>query len=661
MLSFGAGAFLFGLLALAVPILAHLIQREMAVRLRFPSIRFITRAHKPRDERRRLRDLFLLVLRLLALAALVLVFAQPRWEPKPATAASETDGETILLVDASASMAGWNGFEEARARALKEIEERPDRRIGMIIFAHDILAELPPGSEPQALKAALETGRPHPARGRPGEALNRALKALSENERGELIIISDFGESTWLTGLPTIPTDIEVAFHRVGSEERSQGNVGIVDLDVFPFADGGSRTVVRVRNYGTTAVRLPVRIEADDQEWSTVVDLQPGQTRPVPFESDSRHRTKAVAILPEDAYGGDNRYYFWMGRPPAVRVVAFLPGLEEPERAEDFFFVRLALEAAAEGDWVQFAPIASNQSFLEAGALSEAGAVFLPGSMAYLDREQALAVRQFCENGGVVLITPGRSALRMFREMAAAGLGNHQFEGMTAQAAHLGEVSHPGWIHPDSNLGRLFTGAAARDLLGINVFRYARLRPDPAAEVLIRSESGDALLLKQGIGQGLVYLAAFGFGPEDSDIRVRPSFVPLLREIFSEAATEDITGLELETGQALPAILARRGGQATWTDQPGAFEIDGLQAAVNIAPSEGSPAQVAPNLRADEREEAPAHPHPSRGLPENAPSTASIPLWPWMVLLAAIAFALETAFAYLGVVRERQPTDHTHG
>ncbi|MCC5806910.1 MAG: BatA domain-containing protein [Opitutales bacterium] len=644
MLTFGAAGFLFGLLALAAPVIAHLMQREMALPVRFPSIRFITLARQPREERRRLRDLLLLAMRLLLLAAIVFALAQPQWEPRAAAAAPADGHETIILVDTSASIGGWDGLAEAREALRDVLAERGDRRVGLVLFAHRVLEQLEPGAAPADVRRIVDEAQAVPARGRPGEALREAFVLFGGEGERELVVISDFNESTWLTELPAVPDGIDVTPVTVGTAGRAEGNAGILEARVFPYGDEGSRTVLRVRNYGDEAVTLPVEIESAGRRLRREVTLDPGQTRPVTFETQHRERAPAVARLPDDPYPGDNEHHFWTGRPPALRVLAFLPQMEEPERADDYFFTRLALEANVEGDWVNFEPASSSRAFFSAEVLAEARAVYLPGTLAYLDRGQLDALRAWVEEGGVVLATPGRSPLRMFRALANAGLGNHRFDQMTAPPGAAREIDHPGWINPESRFSRIFDEGARRDLFGVNLLRYARFEADSEATVILRSESDNPLLTQQSVGRGSVYVAAFSFGPDFTDIRVRPTFVPLVREIFSEAATGEGGVLELETGAAPPASLARRGVTGERLARPGLIEADGIHASVNIPPAEGSLRQVDPVRRLAQADTvAYRGPRTAGAIREAAEGT--VDLWPWMILLAALAFAAETLLA----------------
>ena len=70
-------AFLAGLAALVIPIVLHLRHRDKDRPQRFPSLMFLQQLPIRIAERRRITDLPLLLLRLLALVLLVLAFARP--------------------------------------------------------------------------------------------------------------------------------------------------------------------------------------------------------------------------------------------------------------------------------------------------------------------------------------------------------------------------------------------------------------------------------------------------------------------------------------------------------------------------------------------------------------------------------------------------------
>src|SRR5918992_500110 len=76
-MSFLTPLFLLALGALAVPVLIHLTQKERKHVVAFPSLMFLRKIPYESVQRRRIRDAFLLLLRLAALALIVAAFARP--------------------------------------------------------------------------------------------------------------------------------------------------------------------------------------------------------------------------------------------------------------------------------------------------------------------------------------------------------------------------------------------------------------------------------------------------------------------------------------------------------------------------------------------------------------------------------------------------------
>ena len=76
-MSFIAPLFFVALAGLAIPVLIHLIQREKKQIIRFPSLMFIQRVPYQSTQRRQIHNWLLLIVRLTALALIILAFARP--------------------------------------------------------------------------------------------------------------------------------------------------------------------------------------------------------------------------------------------------------------------------------------------------------------------------------------------------------------------------------------------------------------------------------------------------------------------------------------------------------------------------------------------------------------------------------------------------------
>ena len=117
-MGFLAPIFLAGLAAVAVPIVLHLFRREIAPPVPFTAVRFLQKRTIERQERRRIQDPWLLLLRVAALALLALAFARPYLRVE-----SKTQPPVVLAVDVSYSMGAPGG---SRRRATRPREALGD-------------------------------------------------------------------------------------------------------------------------------------------------------------------------------------------------------------------------------------------------------------------------------------------------------------------------------------------------------------------------------------------------------------------------------------------------------------------------------------------------------------------------------------------------------
>src|SRR4051812_18667786 len=116
-MSFLAPLFLAGAVAVAAPIIFHLIRRTSRERTIFSSLMFLQPTPPRLTRRSRLENIFLLILRCLVLSLLALGFARPFLQRPLANNAAGQAKKIVLLVDTSASMRRENLWAQARAKA----------------------------------------------------------------------------------------------------------------------------------------------------------------------------------------------------------------------------------------------------------------------------------------------------------------------------------------------------------------------------------------------------------------------------------------------------------------------------------------------------------------------------------------------------------------
>src|SRR4051812_33474 len=147
-MSFLFPAFLIGGLAVAIPIVLHLLRRDVAPEVPFTAVHLLQRSPIERSKRRRLRDLLLLAARVAALSLLAAAFARPY-----RTGAVVPARLAIVAIDRSFSMGAPGRFEQARQLARAAVDGAGAGRVAVIAFDERAEVVAPPGSAADARRA----------------------------------------------------------------------------------------------------------------------------------------------------------------------------------------------------------------------------------------------------------------------------------------------------------------------------------------------------------------------------------------------------------------------------------------------------------------------------------------------------------------------------
>lgn len=139
--SLAAPLMLAGGLLASLPIAAHLMSRRPSLRAYFPSLELLAACRAGQSALHRLRRWILLVLRLLAVAALVLAFTQPLWfGGQKAQADDPLHGVAVVLVlDASLSttqpLSSGSAFSNLQSRAHRVLDAMTPGRdvVGLVV------------------------------------------------------------------------------------------------------------------------------------------------------------------------------------------------------------------------------------------------------------------------------------------------------------------------------------------------------------------------------------------------------------------------------------------------------------------------------------------------------------------------------------------------
>ena len=116
--------FWIALAGAAIPVIIHLIQREKKNVVQFPSLMFLRRIPYQSVRRRRIRNWPLLLLRLAALALIVMAFTRPFLRTQALTAAASGGArDVVILLDRSYSLSLGDRWARASALARDRVQQ----------------------------------------------------------------------------------------------------------------------------------------------------------------------------------------------------------------------------------------------------------------------------------------------------------------------------------------------------------------------------------------------------------------------------------------------------------------------------------------------------------------------------------------------------------
>lgn len=261
-MNFIHASFLAAGLAVALPIVIHLLFRQRTRDVQIGSIRFLHQVVKEHRRSKRVKQWLLLALRMLAVLLLAALFARPYWDQ---TERNALQREVVLLIDRSASMAavgnsGTTAITAAIEQARQELQKLPEQVV-VHIGACDAagvteikLAQLPK-------LATSEVATDHSL------ALAWAHDILRQSKRTqrEIILFTDLQRSGVIGSPQLLSNNVKLAVRDVG--QPLQNNLAVVaasavQTEVRPDAPVMVRAIVR--NFSA----LPARAVAVQAEFA---------------------------------------------------------------------------------------------------------------------------------------------------------------------------------------------------------------------------------------------------------------------------------------------------------------------------------------------------------------------------------------------------------
>jgi hypothetical protein len=218
-MGFLAPAFLFGALAVGLPIYLHLLRRNTSNPQPFSSLMLFEPRQQSTARRRRLRYWLLLSLRLALLLLLVLAFAEPYI--KEMLPGGKANKLLLVAVDNSFSMRAGTRLQDAKRDAsavLAGLRQGDRAQVLSISSQAHVLTQ--PIQDGAILRAAVAEIEPSDSRGS-FAVLATAIRSIAESEHApvELHLFSDLQKSNMPASFTelVLPRNVSLQLHTVAS------------------------------------------------------------------------------------------------------------------------------------------------------------------------------------------------------------------------------------------------------------------------------------------------------------------------------------------------------------------------------------------------------------------------------------------------------------
>ena len=576
-LTFANPGYLWGALAVSLPILIHLFSRRRPRPLPFGAIELVLRSQRQKRRNLRLRQLLLLALRCLLILGIALALARPSLAPRAGVAASPSGPKaTALVLDASLSMryrlGGKTLFERSRAEALAALDrlspEEP-ATVGLCAGPSGLADGLsPPSFDRAAARRLLQSAQPSEVASDMTSCLDAAARALAESvlPGKRIFAFTDMSAHAFRLDAPPplVPASLRAGASEAAAPIRpdvvlidaAEGaelpNTAILSVSAAPAPRLGPRgyeVTATIGNYGAAPLaNVEVELRIGPHALAKgFLDIPAHETAKKVLGAvlPAGLAVGEVALAHPEAQGldEDDARAFAIQVPRDLKALIIDGAPSALRDRDEAWFIEAALNPARTGGRITAQTI--DQDAAEAKPLEGADVILLlnptPPTRPFAER-----LRAFVQKGGGLFIALGTHADPDALNDALGGLlprALHLIK--TARdpdvpdsqaglppAARLGTLD---WTHP---IFRVFGPSEREALESVRVSRYALLQAEGPlpARVLASFDDGAPALIESQVGQGRVLLFTSSASAAWNDWPLSPSFLPVVQQAVSHLA-----------------------------------------------------------------------------------------------------------------------------
>ncbi len=575
--------YLWGLFLALIPIIIYYLMRFRSLRVQWGGTYILERALERMKRKLYLKQLILLLLRVLAILLIVLAFARPVTELAEGQLGG-TGAHHVFVVDGSYSMLAGQGGQTAFERAKTVMKKLIDawghgERWSLYLLDDDphwVVEDkaIDNGKKAKAVVDELRTGQ---SRASMATSLQQVFESL-KGQRAEIFVMADDQASTWkdTAGITVKPDTVHQVYWMRFALPSEQRNVAVESVSVSPewsLSGHPSTLSVQVKNYGEKAVNeLGVDILQDGTyKGEQAISLLPGQSRSLTaqltFKDPGSHR--ASARIEDDILNYDNRMTAGVHTGKTLSVlVPRQPGRSGKFDSTAGFLkvmgrvLRNQEEQSSPGAALSPLSISTADGPPSKAELDRADVVFIDGGSP-VNRAVASRLKDYMNAGGALIFAAGaavptqswNSTFGTTGIMPATLGKKHRKTIGGEEYRQINRASLQDGLGVGIALPDALTGAVANNAKFYSWFDLQKTA-DSAVET-ITFTGGDPFVVVQRQELGSSMLLASGLNPADNNILVTPPVYPFVVRLFSQAAAGQFSPRTVTTRQAVKLHFAK--------------------------------------------------------------------------------------------------------
>ncbi len=519
--------FLYGLLAVLIPVIIHLFNFRRYKKLWFSNIEFLKNITAQTRKQNKLKHLVVLLLRILAIIMIVIAFADPALKSSDSKSTQMTDGLTTVYIDNSFSMMaeGENGrlFEEAIANA-RELVTHSSRDKRFVLLTNNISPVQRRVLSKEAMLNEIEQLNISPVSRKINAIANTASSIAVEKEykNHEMYLFSDFQKNS--IELQSFGKDTAAFIYLLPFKHLQKRNIYIDTCwlsDPVLITNRKITINVRIRNSSDVDYeKIPLKLWINGQQKAVAgIDIRAGGYEVVTMNYSARQTGWHYGLLEIEDYPitFDDKFYFSFNVKQQVNVLEI--GTEGQANDLELFYASDSLFYFERMDYQR----------VKYNELYDFNLIIL-NSLPSISNGLMEQMKEYVEAGGNLMFIPNRSEDKEEENQLLRLLGLGTIEKLDSNENRVVRIKN------DHSLFREAVTDVPENADLPVVFKHYRYRygVSSGVESLVSLLNGDDFLLATKIGNGRFYMLSVPLDKEFSNFISHPLFVPVMYGVAIE-------------------------------------------------------------------------------------------------------------------------------